>query len=782
MAHPPAPTTDDAPAEVRPATHGWFRPALAIGWVAMVAFHLWLSSRIGGPSVVYDEPGYLGNARWLAGGATWEMPVSPTYAIGYPVLLAPVMAVFDTADAQWGATLAVNAVLLASVLPLAAGVLRRVLGLDRPRAFVAAAVAALVPAVVAAGVSAIAENLVLPLVLASMLAAWSMTASPSGSDGRTAQVPRLLFGPSVAVLAVTHARFSLVVVVALAVIARAAATRLTSRRVAIANAVGMVVLVGAGRVLADVVQDSRWERTENLEGGPSQWLDLIGSGSGWGELASTAVGQAWYLAAGSLGLGVIGIVHLVAGARADRADRADRAGEGRSLRRRPTTPSPTIAARRRLVLVHVLSAAAAVFATSVVFFAQNQFRADHWVYGRHNDSFTPLWVAAGVAALLSATTWRRRIVDVVAAAVTVAVLGVIVAAVRDPAEMGGVFSPFAVPAIVRHVRTDPDGTFTRATVTAVVAVVVLGGLAAVARAVSTRTSRRPAALVTALVAPALAAGWFVYAGYATVDGTDRFESINHEGWHVPEDIRRLGIRELTIEGRTGGGLMSLMYPWALPGVHVFNYDAGLGEQPATPFAVARLDDPYRPAAGDRVALLDEGGFYAFRTVPVGLALWVGPGPEQDRLDDAGLLLPEGFPAPLPESARQVSMEIVDRPRGAVSVAPGGGVDLRVVGRHEGTGSPWPDALSFGLDGRVRVAARITPRDPAGVPGAPSGGELQRWVRPGDRFRADVRVLAVGETLGPLPGGTYDVQLGVTQEGEGWFAPGGGAATFTMVVR
>ena len=30
----------------------------------------------------------------------------------------------------------------------------------------------------------------------------------------------------------------------------------------------------------------------------------------------------------------------------------------------------------------VLAVAASVFATSVLFFAQNQFRADHWVYGR----------------------------------------------------------------------------------------------------------------------------------------------------------------------------------------------------------------------------------------------------------------------------------------------------------------------------------------------------------------------------------------------------------------
>ncbi len=145
----------------------------------------------------------------------------PSYAVGYPVLLAPVMAVADGADTQWRAVLAVNAVLLASVFPLLAKVLADVFGVPWRRATAVALVGAMAPAVIAAGISAIAENLVLPLVLAIVLGAFAMadrapTRSPWTRHG---------FGLTVAALVTTHPRFTLGVVVALAGLGAAGWTR-----------------------------------------------------------------------------------------------------------------------------------------------------------------------------------------------------------------------------------------------------------------------------------------------------------------------------------------------------------------------------------------------------------------------------------------------------------------------------------------------------------------------------------------------------------------------------
>lgn len=746
------------------------RTALAVGTVALVAFHLWASSRIGGPSVVFDEAGYLGNARWLAGGSTWAMPRSPAYAVGYPVLLAPVMAIFDGADAQWRAVLVVNAVLLASVFPLLAKVLADVFGVPWRRATAVALVGAVVPAAVAAGISAIAENLVLPLVPALVLGAFAMA---DRSPARSAW-SRHGFGLTVAALVTTHPRFTLGAVVAFAALVAAGWTRLVARRVAAANAVLLLAGVAAGSALSRAIVASRWSEVERLEGGPSAWFDLITSARGLRELALTAVGQGWYLAAGSMGLCVVGV--LVA---------------GRLVR------SSSFDAAPRFAVAVTLAFAASVFATSVLFFAQNQFRADHWVYGRHNDSFTPLLVAVGLASLLAARPGTEKLRDLATAFTVIAVLGAIVGVARDPADLGGEFSPFAVPAIARWSLTSPDSTFWRASVVGGLGVFALVTVVMVSVAPTRRHARWAAILnrsVGVVLAVAVLVAWSAYVGWAVVDVTDEFESTNAAGWDSPAQVERLGITSLAIEERAAKSLPTLTYPFHLPGVDVTTYSRRPGDGPVGPFLLARLDDPDRTDAGDRVALLDEGGFYGFFGAPEGLAVWVRPGPEQDRLAADGLLLPAGFPTSLPPAARVIELTRVGIDHPVLQVRGGSWVDIEATGRHAGAGSPWPDAASFGLDGRVQVQARLAAQGPAagridrgtGRQPATGAGELPGWTRPGQRFKTTVRVYALDEQLRPLTSGTYRVVLGVGQAGDGWFEPAvgpdGGELAFELQVN
>ena len=727
---------------------------------ALAAFHLWSSRRIGGPSVIFDESGYLGNARWLAGGAEWQMPQSPTYAIGYPVALAPVMAVFHTADAQWRAVLAVNAALLASVFPLLFALLTKVANV-RPRvALATAAVGAFIPAVVAAGVSAIAENLVLPLVIACVLGAWSMTETEGSGRRRWPYA----YGPMVAALVATHPRFTLtlpVAIVALVVVVRSGLTR---RRVAAINAALLVILTATGYVLFRVVVGSRWAATEQLEGGTNDWLDLIKSWTALWELILTGLGQAWYLAVGSAGLSVVGLIAVV------------RVVRGRSL-----AGDKNLVAGGGFAFGVLLATASVVFATSVVFFAQNQFRADHWVYGRHNDSFTPLWVSLGLASLLAPSPVRARLRDLLTATLSIGVLGLFVAIARDPMTLDGRFSPFAAPAIIRYVGDHPSQTFWRATLGGLIGVSAITALLALrehARSSGHHTAHRSAglALVVGLI------GWFSYAGFGTVTGTQAFEALLTDGWNTPDELGRLGVSELAIEGQTAAAIPTLLYPFHLPEVDVSIYQQTRGESPEAPFVLARLDDRARIRHGDRVVLLDEGAVTLFSEVPVGLAVWVTPGGDQDRLADQGRLLPKNFPGPLPRAARRVDLTLDGQRAGqTISVAAGGSVTVTMAGRHLGGVSPWPDAASFRLDGRVQVVADITPVTAGGPDGARSSGEIDRWVDPGERFRAEVAVFAVDPELQPLPPGTYRVHIGISQAGERWFSSGGDDATFVLRV-
>ena len=127
------------------------------------------------------------------------------------------------------------------------------------------------------------------------------------------------------------------------------------------------------------------------------------------------------------------------------------------------------------------------------------------------------------------------------------------------------------------------------------------------------------------------------------------------------------------------------------------------------------------------------------------------------------------------------MAIADGGGATVTVESGGSIPVPVDVTHAGAGAPWPDFDSYALPGRVRVVAEITPLDPTGVEGARSGGELSSWMLPGDQVRVDTQIHAVDQMLSPLPPGRYQVQLGVTQDGEDWFASGGPDAAFTLEV-
>ena len=731
--------------------------ATAGATLLLVGLHLWLSGHVADPTVVFDENGYLGTARWMAGGAVWEMPYAPFYSAGYSVVLAPGMALFGDPAGQWATVRLINAVLLASVLPLLSAVLRRVLDVAPWRALAAAAVGAVAPAIIAAGVSATAENLVLPLVPATVLAGWAFV------DGTRPTWRRLWLGPAVGALYFAHPRFTVAVPLLLLALVVAWRTGRAPLRVAGLNAALLLIAAAVVRLVNTAAEHARWEEVERLEGGPSTWASLLSSPSGWGEVALTAVGQAWYVAAGSVGLAVVGIALV--------ARRTVGAG----------TSDGAAAEARRAVLGGLLVLGAAVFATSVLFFAQNQFRADHYVYGRHNDSFTPVWIAVAVAYLLGSATARRPLALLGGAAATIAGLGTVLSLTRDPWDLFGIFSPFAVPAIIRYVGSSQGSTFPRATALSLVALGVVAGAVVLARRPWTTGARGAlarGALPTACVGLACWFGWF---GYAAVQGTEEFHRFVYDGWTPIATIERLGVDELCVDASAVRARGNLSYPWHLPDVDVRSYDAAAGEEPPCTYTIARLDDEARAAAGDRVATIDEGGLYFAWDAPQGLALWVRPGAEQDRLGELGALLPEGFPTPLPPEARPADVAIVDDAPEVARVAPGGSVRLQVRVAHTGAGSPWPDAASFAQAGHVRVVASIVAEAEGGPAGARSGGELPAWMLPGDEGLVDVEVLALDELLQPLPPGRYDVELGIGQVGQPWFTGGGADSRFVLEV-
>jgi hypothetical protein len=759
---------------------------VAVGTLALVALHLLLSRQIPWPSVVFDEAGYLGNARWLAGDRTWPMPFSPGYASGYPALLAPWFAITDDPELQLRGALALNAVLLATLFPVLVALGRRLTSLSEPIVLASAAVGALTPAVLGAGVSAIAENLVLPVAALSVLAAWALVAPSAG---------RLLpwaYGPLVGLAFVAHPRFTAVVVASAVLLVVAAVARWVPWPRAFGNLGGLLLVAGVGRWANARMVDARWRDVQTPEGELGDSLRLLTSRAGLAELVKTADGQLWYLLAGSLGLWLIGLAAVAALARSGRvlgdlAPDGPGTADGLAGPDDLTTdaePAATLAATRarRLAAIHLLASVGAIFATSVAFFARNQFRIDHFAYGRHNDTFAPVLVAAGLAALLAPLAGpaaRRRRWWLPIAAVALGGTSLLLNATRDPLSFESRFSPFASPAIARAAEWQPERAFLWPAVAALVAMAVLAALVAV-RAAPRSGPRALAAAGVGLVA--VAGGWGVWSGLWVVEGTRVFAELNVEDWNAPDDVRRLGVDHLSIDSSAQRARPVLNYPFALPGLQISMYD-GLrpDDPPPSPWVLTEAGSAAEQAAGSRIVLLDSNFLASTMGLPEGLALWVRPGPEQDRAAAEGLLLPAGFPTELPAASASADIELLDAPDGPVTVSSGGRVDVRARVRHSGGESPWPDQASWPLPGHVRLVALIEPTEPDGVRGARSGGQLGRWMLPGDEAVVDAELIAIDEVLAPLPPGRYRVVLALAQEGEAWIVEGGAEASFDLEV-
>jgi hypothetical protein len=696
---------------------------LGVGTVALAALHLWIARDVSlparGPG---DQWGYVGSARFLAGAPNpYVMPSFPYFTYGYPLVLAPVVrATSDPEDLFLGIKV-VNAVLAASLLPLLHALARRVLAASRAHALAAASVGAVVPAVVARPSTILAENLVLPLVVATLLAIWLLlTERPAWQ--------RLLAGPAVVWLHVTHNRFALTLVLFAGLLLLLAWRRTVPRWVVAVNGAAALVLLAGAQLVRDAIVAARWTFGIHTPQGPaSDAVELLTEPRLVGELLLVAAGQAWYLGVTTLGLSLFG-VWVMAGRATARG--AARPGGARRL------DDPT-----SLVLGFTLLSALTVLATSAYFFTRVPNGSEGYVAGRHNDSFVPVWVAAGTLFLLTASIDRLRRV-VWTSTVAVAALTALLLWQRDSTELGSFYTALNVPGLAHHGLAGAE-------VVRDAAAIGIGSLALVS--LLAWAGRRPTALVP------VAAAWLLVVVAARIE-----PSAEHEGWATPAQVERLGIdRAAAIQARDAA--MPVYYPYFLPELHFVPWD-GTGAPPER-VVVAPLDFDLARRGG-RIAAIDEPVRIGLRP-PHAMAVWVLPGPEQDRLLADGALLPMGFPTALPAEARLADLEV---PRGGLRAPAGGDTGLTVKVRHAGTGAPWPDAGSAGALGSVRLVARLD----AGTADRPVIGaaELPHWTRPGDRVTVELPIEAADGEGRPLRPGRYEVVIDLEQRGFGAFSPTG----------
>lgn len=721
------------------------RVVIVFSTAALVVFHLWISRDLTlPPDGPPDQWGYLGSARWLSGDPhDWILPRFPYFTYGYSLVLVPAVRLFQDPEDLFLAIRVTNAVLAAAVLPLLHLFCRQVLGSRPGPALAAAAVGALVPPLVAHSSSILAENLVLPLTVATMLACWwALTDRPGWQ--------RVWFGPAMVLLHITHNRFALALPLMFLVLLLGARGRLLPRPLAMANGVVAAVLLIAGQVVRNRLVKARWVNGIDTPQGPaSDALQVFTSGRGVAEYLLAGIGQIWYVAVGTIGLSLIGLWLLAGRAVARPSESA--AGRARLLM--------TVEDPRRLTIAFLLAAAAAVLFTSTYFFTQVTNGSEGYIAGRHNDSFVPLWAAAGVTFLMTERS-RRRLRQVTIGSIVV-ILTVTAALLlgRDEQDWASLYSRLNVPAVVHYASAGVDLVPTATGV-------AVGGLLLVLVVIV--AGRRPAVLLPVVCA------WLVWSASTDVPRVSAYERST-----MPSQMERFDIERAAVVQPPSGGVPSY-YQYFLPSLTAVPWD-GSGAPPE-PYVIAEVDPEGLADRGARLALVDRRAHEGLQG-PRSIGLWVFPGSEAERLDDIGALLPPDFPAALPEESHAAELDVIDGVEGDVAeVESGSTVDVEIAGRHLGTGSPWPDEGSVGPRGSVRVGARLLSSSAVPRSGLVGTSRLPRWLRPGDRFVTPLRLAATDADGRPLPAGRYEVGIDLEQVGYDWFVdPGQERARLTLVV-
>jgi hypothetical protein len=700
--------------------------------VGLIGLHLWTTRDIRwlapGPP---DQYAYLGNARWLSGDPhLYLLPESAYYGFGYSLFLVPVYWLFDDPESITRGVLVVNALLMASMLPLLYLLCRTVLHARRNVALLAAGVGAVVPAAFWNTSRALAENLILPLCIATVLACWLFLQSR-----RTWQ--RVLFGPSVALLFASHDRFLFVVAWAIAFMVLAAALRVVSARLAVLNVAATIALLGGTLALRRTLMAARWvdgELARNQFGQLAYYRRLLINPTDAYRALVEFIGHGWYLAAGTVGLALLGLWFLITETLRDRRRAGSRGVRG------------WLADPRRLTLLFLLISGLVMFMTSVLYFTRVYFLSEGFIYGRYNEAFIPMWVAAGVVFVLSEQRRRQVMTASVGAALLTAGLALWLVASRDRVELTGFFSSFGVPDVARFAKPGrqlvPIATY-----------VALGAIGLLLLVSATR--RRPHALLLVF------AIWLASGG-VTVVTTD---NDHFEDKQMLTRVARLGISRAALN--VSDHAVPEYYQFHLPDLFPEAWDPRDG-QPDERFVFDKLAPSRLPYWGGRIVMLD-GPIYTDSLFGYTLALWVRPGPELVSLDRGGKLLPPGFPSALPPPAKRSELRVADGTGGQpLDVPSGAEVRVEILGRHIGEGSPWPDANSFDKPGRVRLGARPRDAGEGGVMPQTRFAELDRWVLPGESFAVAITLGAVDDRGRPLPPGRYVYALDLEQVGFGWF--------------
>jgi hypothetical protein len=409
---------------------------LVAGWLIQAALRAWFSRMQVVPLANPDESAYLEAARILAGGTAGNFSNGTLYQGGYPLLLTPIYWFTSNSVIVYHAVMVINALVGATLMPLAYVACRR-LGVGRRTAYGLSAVTALLPAGFFYTEYALSDAIFPVVVLAWLLCVHSLLTVTGRRQRYTAAVSSaLLAGYAYAV----HPRGVVIVAGYAAVLILLAVRRLVPRATVAAAGLTLLVTLGAAELLDRYISAVMYpEGARSLSG---QALSRLTDYRGEIQVAEMAGGQLWRLTTDTWGIGTIGLAAALAA--------IVRSGVRRDLR--------------------IMAALSVVVTAAIAYIAPAALPSNQpatWASGRYLDCMSVVFFVVGAVVLLRARP--TRILRYAAAAV--ALTGLTAAIVARyagsplPTTQFGAFT-FGEPTVLAQGWTDNTSVVT-ATIVAV---------------------------------------------------------------------------------------------------------------------------------------------------------------------------------------------------------------------------------------------------------------------------------------------------------------------------
>jgi hypothetical protein len=352
---------------------------LLVPCLVLVVFHVAFALSRDRPLIFADEAGYIGNARFLAGGLPIKMLKAGAYYPGYSLILAPLFWLGLDPQKTYQAILVVNGLLVTTAFVSLVYWLRRVLGESSRYAYGIAFAASAYPTFFVQPGFAMSESAVIALTtLLPLLVHWLVASKRLIAGFAVALVTAFLYS--------VHPRFiGTVAVVGIGFLLLSAA-RVSTWKVTLPSLLLLVAGVVGARALSAFVKAANGGGSFS---GGSRAAALMTPRGMW-SLTLEVLGQFWYLEVATAGLVLVGVV------------------SGIRLLIWPTAALGPRTSPAWVALLFSLLTAALAFGVSCAFMSEPE-RVDHYIYGRYNEAVLAPVLALGIWELVQiGPLWRRH--------------------------------------------------------------------------------------------------------------------------------------------------------------------------------------------------------------------------------------------------------------------------------------------------------------------------------------------------------------------------------------